>query len=444
MVAGSVTGNLKPTAIGGGTDSFVAKYDSDGNQTWLRQVAPASNDQANAVIIDASGNIYVGGQVNGPIAVGQSSAGGTDAYVTKLTAQGALVYQRQLGTTADDATRQVAIAADGNLVVASVQNGHAILTKYGSADGTSAALWQLDLGDLQGGGLSGLAIANGEIYLSGTTSNASLDASGAASVANPNSGGRDAFVFAAADAGASVTADFVSYVGTGSSEQGGGVAVAGGKLYLTGTTIGTFPGETPNTSSAHNLFVAELNSDGTVNWTKQYGGLDGESSGAAIVADESGASVLDALKLPRGTLRNNASNQIESQTTVRAGDYFTVKIAGKTGTREAKITIAEGETLRSLAVKINGALLFDGKATALPIKGGQGLKISVNAGVQVELVPGEKGFRCARGIGFEAANADQRSGPEELRRQGHQEHRCERVNASDHRTWHRCEARSLG
>jgi len=128
--------------------------------------------------------------------------------------------------------------------------------------------------------------------------------------------------------------------------------------------------------------------------------LEGESTGTAIVADSSGASVLDALKLPRGTLRSNASNRLESQTTVRAGDYFTVKITGKTGTREAKITIAAGETLRSLALKINGALLFDGKATALPIKGGQGLKISVNEGVQVELVAGDKDFDALAGLGI--------------------------------------------
>ncbi len=399
-IAGSVTGDLKPTAIGGGTDSFVAKYDSDGNQAWLRQVAPASNDQANAISIDASGNIYVGGQVNGAIAAGQTNAGGTDAYLTKLNSQGTLVYHRQFGGTGEDAARQMAIAADGNVVVASVENGHAILTKYNSADGTSAALWQVDLGDLQGGSVGGLTIAGGEIYLSGTTSNAALDAGGAASVVHASSGGRDAFVFSASDSGGSVTPDFVSYVGTGVSEQGGGVAVTNGKIYLTGTTTGTFPGQTPNAASAHNLFVAQLDASGNLNWARQYGGFDGESQGLAIVADNAGASVLDALKLPRGTLHSNPSNQLESQTTVRAGDTFTLKVESKTGTRETKITIAKGETLRSLAVKINGALLFDGKATALPIKGGQGLKLAINEGVQVQLIAGPKDFDALAGLGM--------------------------------------------
>ena len=398
VVAGSVTGDLTPTAIGSGSDSFVAKYDSDGKQTWVRQIAPTSNDRANAVSIDASGNIYVGGQVGGALASDQTSAGGTDAYLTKLTSQGTLVYNRQFGTASEDAARHTAIASDGNVVVASVENGHAILRKYDAADGTSPAQWEMDLGDLQGGALGGLTIADGKIYLSGASANSSLTAGGAASVANANSGGRDAFVFAASEAGA---ADFVSYAGTSASEQAGGVTVTGGKIYLTGTTTGTFAGPSPSGAGAHNLFVTQFDADGALGWAKQFGGVDGASSGVAIAADATGSSVLDALKLRRGVVNSaNYSNMLEAQLTARAGDYFTLKIEGRNATRETKITIAKGETLRSLALKINGALLFDGKATAMPVKGGQALKIAVNDGVKVELVGGPKDFDALAGLGL--------------------------------------------
>jgi hypothetical protein len=400
VIAGAVTGDLTPTSIGSGTDSFVAKYDSSGNQTWLRQVAPVNNDQANSVSVDSSGNIYVGGQVNGAIASGSTSAGGQDAYVTKLDSTGKLAYQRQFGTAGSDSAAQTAIAPDGNLIVASVQNGHAVLSKYAAGDGTSAAMWLIDLGDLKGGSIGGLTVSGGKVYVSGTSSNAALDAGGTASVANANSGGADGFVFAATDNGASASADFVSYVGTGASDQGGGVAVAGGNIYLTGTTTGTFAGQNRNEPGTHNMFVAQLASDGTVNWTQQYGGLDGESKGLAIAADNSGSSVLDALKLQRGTISVNQSNAIESQTTARAGDYFTLQIKDATGSRSAKITIDKGETLRSLAIKINSALQSDGKATAQAAVGGQGLKIAVNPGVQVQLVSGPKDFDALAGLGL--------------------------------------------
>ena len=401
VVAGSVTGDLTPTAIGSGTDSFVAKYDSSGNQAWLRQVAPAMNDSASDVSVDEAGNIYVGGQVNGAIASGAAVAGGIDGYVTKLDGAGKVLYQRQFGTAGTDSPAQTAIAADGNLIVANVQNGHAILSKYASTDGASAAMWQIDLGDLKGGSIGGLTVADGKVYLSGTTSNAALDAGGAANVANANTGGTDGFVFAATDNGASASSDFVSYVGTGVSDQGGGVAVAGGKIYLTGTTSGTFPGQVRNATATHNMFVAQLGSDGALNWTQQYGGRDGESKGLAIAADESGSSVLDALKLQRGTIAvSNQSNALESQTTARAGDYFTLAIKDKNGSRNVKVTIAKGDTLRSLAIKINSALQSAGKAKAQSVSGGQGLKISVNEGVQVQLVAGPKDFDALAGLGL--------------------------------------------
>jgi hypothetical protein len=391
---------LTPTAIGGGTDSFVAKYDTDGNQLWLRQVSPVTNDQANSVSIDSSGNIYVGGQVNGSLGSGQQSAGGQDASLIKLDSKGTLVYERQFGTLYTDATMKTAVADDGNVIVASVQDGHAILSKFDATDPNSAPIWQLDLGDLQGGTIGGLTVANGKIYVSGTTSNAALDAGGTATVANPSSGGTDAFVFGATDNGADASPDFVSYVGTGSSEQGGGIAVANGKLYVTGTTTGTFSGQTRNAQGTHNLFVSQLGTDGTVDWTQQYGGLDGESKGLAIAADNSGASVLDALGLPRGKIDLNQSNAIESQTTARAGDYFTLAIQGQAGTRNVKITLSPGETFRSLAIKINGALLFDGKASSYPVHGGQALKIAVNQGVQVQLLGGPAEFDALKGLGL--------------------------------------------
>lgn len=400
VIAGSVTGDLTPTAIGSGTDSFVAKYDTDGNQKWLRQVAPGSNDQANAVSVDASGNVYVGGQVATTIAAGQTSAGGADAYLTKLDSKGTLVYQRQFGSAGSDSAAKTAIASDGNVIVASVENGHAILSKFASGNGTSAAMWRMDLGDLQGGALGGLVVSGSNVYLSGASANASLHAGVDASIANANSGGTDAFVFAATDSGASVDADFISYVGTGSAEQAGGLAVADGKIYLAGTTTGTFAGQIRTVADTHNMFVAQIESDGTHGWTQQYGGLGGESRGLAIAADDSGASVLDALKLPRGKIDVNQSSQLESQTTMRAGDYFSLQVVGRSGTRTVKVTVSKGETLRSLATKINGALLFDGKAKALGAKGGQGLNIAVNPGVQVTLIPGAKDFDALAGLGI--------------------------------------------
>lgn len=400
VVAGSTTGPLSEDAIGGGTDSFVAKYSADGTQSWLHQIDPVSNDSAFAVTVDASGNVYYGGQVNGAIASGQTRVGGLDGYITKLDNKGNAVYRQQVGTTGTDQVSQMATTADGGLVVASVQNGHAIVAKYASGDATAAPLWQMDLGDLKNGAIGGIAIDGNNVYLSGTTSNAALTAGGQASVANAASGSSDAFVFSLTDSGSSASANFVSYVGTSTSDLGGAIAASNGHIYLTGTTRGQFPGQTQSFANAPNMFVTDLNTDGSINWTKQYGGLSGNSTGSGIAVDPQGSSVLDALGLPRGSVSLSQSVNLVDQTTVHAGDSFQLKISGRTE-REVTIRIEADETMSSLATKINTALMFDGTSKVTYSKNGSALEISANAGVQIQLESGPDGSDALAGLGIE-------------------------------------------
>lgn len=400
VVAGSTTGPLSQNAIGGGTDSFVAKYSGDGTQKWLHQIDPVSNDTAFAVTVDASGNVYYGGQVNGPIASGQTRLGGLDGYITKLDNKGAVVTRQQVGTSGTDQVSQMATTADGGLVVASVQNGHAIVTKYASGDPTSAPAWQMDLGDLQNGTIGGIAVDGNNVYISGTTSNGSLTAGGQASVANAASGSSDAFVFGLTDGGASASANFVSYVGTSSSDLGGAIAVSNGHIYLTGTTRGAFAGQTQSFANTPNMFVTDMSTSGAVNWTKQYGGLSGNSTGQGIAVDAKGSSVLDVLGLPRGTVSLSQSVNLVDQTTVHAGDSFTLKVNGRTN-REVTIRIEANETMSSLATKINTALMFDGTSKVTYTSKGSALQISANAGVQIQLESGPEGSDALRGLGIE-------------------------------------------
>ncbi len=391
VVAGSTTGTVMQTAVSdGNTDSFVAKYDANGNQTWAKQIQTLATNQAASVSVDASGNVYIGGQVSGGvIGAGQTSSGGADAYVAKLDSKGNIVYEHQYGSTSSDTTAATATTADGGLIVASVVNGHAIISKYANGDATTAPVWQEDLGALQAGGsIGGLTVSNGQVYVTGTTSNANLTAGGAASIANASSGGTDAFVFGITDSGTTATANTVTYVGTGANDKGNAVTVGSdGTIYMAGTTNGTFAGQSRNVPSVDNMFVSALNTDGTIKWTRQYGGADGTSTGQGVAFDNQGASVLDALGLPRGQISFNPTVDLTAATTLRAGDSFSIQIAGAT-TRTAKITIDQGETLSSLVNKINIELQNAGKASVSYGNGAETLKIAVNSGVTATLISG--------------------------------------------------------
>jgi hypothetical protein len=404
VISGSTTAHLTDAAINDGEDSFVAKYDASGNQTWVKQIPTLAKNSAASVSVDASGNIYLGGQVSGGvIGAGQTSAGKADGYIVKLDSKGKTLYQTQFGTSGNDQVAATALTADGGLVVASVQNGHAILAKYANGDATTAPLWQEDLGGLQGGGIGGIAISGSDIYLSGTTQNASLNAGGAASVVGSASGNSDAFVFKFTDGGASVSADRVTYIGTSGTDKAGDVAVAAdGTVYLTGSTMGTFAGQTRQTANVINMFATALNTDGTVKWTRQYSGVDGTSAGTGIAIDMKGSSVLDALGLPRGKLELTQSVDLTAQTTLRDGDSFQIKIEGA-ATRTATIRIERGETLASLARKINIQLQSAGKATVNYVAGGSGLKIAVNPGITATLINGPEDSDALARLGFPAS-----------------------------------------
>jgi len=404
VVTGASTADLSTTSVANGNnDSFVARYDASGNQTWIKQIQTLATNQSNTVSVDASGNIYIGGSVSGGvIGAGQVGQGKADAFLAKFDSKGKLLAENQFGTSGNDSVAATATAADGSLYVASVQNGHAVLAKYAAGDITAAPTWTQDLGDLAAGGsIGGLTVANGKVYVSGSTSNGNLTGGGAG-IAAAASGGIDAFVFSATDNGASVGSNTVTYIGTAGTDSAGDVTVAAdGTVYLSGTTTGTFAGAQRTIQNVNNAFAAAIDTNGAVKWTQQYGGADGVSTGKGLAIDPQGSSVLDALGLPRGALSLDKSVELTNQTTLRAGDSFQIKIEG-TGARTATITIDRGETFDSLATKINAQLGGIGKASVNYTGGGENLKIHVNAGKTIDLVGGPHDFDALSRLGITA------------------------------------------
>ncbi|HEY4077740.1 MAG TPA: hypothetical protein VGM26_12500, partial [Rhizomicrobium sp.] len=420
VVTGASNADLTPTSIAdGNNDSFVARYDATGNQTWIQQIQTLTNNQSNSVTVDASGNIYIGGSVGGfPVTIdgqqkilpggvigaNQTNQGGSDAFLVKLNSKGKVLAETQFGSSANDSVAATTTGPDGSLYVASTQNGHAILSKYANGDITSAPTWTQDLGDLQAGGaIGGLAVSSsGQVYVSGATSNTNLTSGGQASVAAAANGGIDAFVAGFTDNGATVSANTVSYIGTSGNDTAGDVTVASdGTVYLSGTTTGSFAGAQRTVQNVSNAFATALNTDGTVKWTKQFGGADGVSTGAGIAIDTQGSSVLDALGLPRGTINLNQSANLANQTTLRPGDTFQIKIDGALP-RTATITIDKGETLNSLTTKINAQLGSVGKAAINYTANAEGLKITVNAGQTISLISGPSDTDALSRLGFTA------------------------------------------
>lgn len=405
VVTGTSTADLTSSSIGNGNnDSFVASYDSNGNQLWEQQIPTLAANQSNSVSVDASGNVYIGGQVSGGvIGAGQTNQGGTsDAYLAQFDSSGNLVAENQFGTSGADSVQATAVGSDGSLYVASVQNGQAIVSKYANGNITAAPTWQENLGNLSGGSIGGLTLSGNQVYVSGTSSNGNLTAGGTATVASASTGSTDAFVFNMTDNGSSATSNYVSYVGNSSTTEGEGLAVGSdGTVYLTGTTVGTFAGQQRQIQGANNAFVAALNSSGIVQWTQQYGGANGQSTGSGIAIDPNGSSILDALGLPSGTISPSQPIYLSQTTTLQAGDSFQIEIDGPVP-RTATITVGQDATLSSLVTQINGELGSFGKASVAYNNGSEGLTIAASAGSTIVLKPGPSGFDALARLGIAA------------------------------------------
>jgi uncharacterized protein (TIGR03437 family) len=126
-------------------DAFVAKLDANGNLAWATYLGGSAQDQADAVAVDPSGNIYVAGLTQSsdfPSVSGfQSSFGGyADGFVTKISADGTrILYSSFLGGAGYDVAHAIVVDSLGNAYVAGELQGIGLAVTAGSFGPTCQA-----------------------------------------------------------------------------------------------------------------------------------------------------------------------------------------------------------------------------------------------------------------------------------------------------------------
>ncbi len=394
IIAGKTNEELIAADVFTGTDSFVTKFSNSGEEIWTKQFDTIATDQANALTVDANGDIYLAGQVSGRFDITTTDNGGTDAVVVKLGgSSGVVLSTTQFGSAANEYGKQIAVASDGNLLVLAEEDGNAVIRKL-DKDNLDSTLATYDIGDLAGGEVSGISVVGNEIYVSGSTSSGSLNGG---PVSNAYSGGRDGFVSKLTDNGAGFSADWITYLGTSSTDSANGITVQNGAVYVAGTTNGTLPGESK--SGLSDAFTAKINTGtGIIEWQEQLNGTSGYNEGSAIAFATNGSSVLDKLGLPTGTVNNIETNNIGTQTSARVGDHFYISINEG---RKIKIDIRDGDTFDRLATRINTFSIRSIKASVTIGDDGPSLKIEARNGARVDFFAGREGTDALSKLGFE-------------------------------------------
>lgn len=133
-ISGLSSGSLDGNINSGGSDSLVVKYDNNGNHLWTKQFGTTSSDNATTISIDKTGSIYLAGITKGGLD-GKNNAGLNDVFITRYDSNGNRSWSEQLGTVGEDQLLKLILDKDNNMYLTGVASGSLLGQPYaGSYD----------------------------------------------------------------------------------------------------------------------------------------------------------------------------------------------------------------------------------------------------------------------------------------------------------------------
>ena len=152
----------------GNDDAWVAKYNTQGEQLWIQQFGTQSSDLAYGIEIDGQGNIYLAGETQGDL--GGVNAGYNDAWVAKYNTQGEQLWIQQFGSQSFDSARDIAIDGQDNIYLTGRANSYANVWIAKFTEGKQLWIQQIDGWDADFNSSNVIKVdGQGNIYLTNET-----------------------------------------------------------------------------------------------------------------------------------------------------------------------------------------------------------------------------------------------------------------------------------
>jgi hypothetical protein len=300
----------------GSWDAYAVKFNPNGGRLWATYYGGSSDDQANGITTDATGNVGITGYTksanfptgaSGGNTVAQAvyaggGAGSYNAFVVKFDPNGARLWATYYGGSCAENSNGITTDLTGNFLITGLTcsanfpllnpfqpvyggGNDAFVAKFSS---TGVPLWATYFGG------SGADVGHkidtdkttGDVSISGSTTSTNFPVSGAF---QPTHGGGtyDNFVVKFSATGTRLWATY--YGGSGSEFYRSAIAVdASGNVIIAGNTTSTNLPTTPGvfqpayggagTNGTGDFFVTKFNSNGTLAWATYLGGNKDELS----------------------------------------------------------------------------------------------------------------------------------------------------------------------
>lgn len=374
---------VEPDTLG---NIFVAKYDSEGDPLWSRQLGDAAIQGATSIAVDDEDNIFVAGEFMGALQIGDTTLTNpnpppadmmtppvTHVFVAKLGEDGAPLWGTSFGDPTNlfpTTSADIAVDTQGRVIV---MGNFAGIVDFGGGARDSGMVADTYLVKYEAGGghvfsqsFDDTALVNGRGVATDADDNILVtgEHQGVLTIggeALPDAGSTNAFVAKIDGSGAPVL--WARTYGVGFTQIGHGIAVdADRNVLVTGMTAGMvdFGGGVLDSvpkdgGPTRDIFVLKLSPAGVHQWSRDFGGT-GVEEGLAIAVDSAGDVIV--------TGTSDGDLGFDGAPLVAAGeaDIVLTKVSGADGQARSSSRFgdAKKQSVTGLAVSPEGDIFLTG------------------------------------------------------------------------------------
>ncbi len=130
------SGGFQNTFGGGSADAFLAKFDAVGARLWATYYGGLSDDKANSITTDATGNVYLVGTTTSQTDIASGGfqntfAGGVDAFIVKFNTSGMRLWSSYYGSIDNEWGYSIVTDAFSNVYIAGETTGFSNIASGG-------------------------------------------------------------------------------------------------------------------------------------------------------------------------------------------------------------------------------------------------------------------------------------------------------------------------